>query len=157
MSNLDEQLIEYIKEVKDLWHPEELVLPRVYVIQDYHDLLVALRLKISRVDAIMGNVILIINQAKLKARHARIEHDDAWENAVRTTSTVEYSSAKEREAQYALKTFALRKSLRDAENFLDNSLWTKDYIYTVQQSLASFRRDLELASRLATDEIRLSH
>ena len=115
-----------------------------------HARMVGSRRALDRMEAILAELGLIRSRLRQLVAELQESYDEAWRKAFDSTRVGEYMSAKEKDAQYALKSLDQLASLRKGEKWLNQAEEVYDYVNLKYRGLLSAHRDYETRIRIIT-------
>lgn len=114
---------------------------------ELYDKLLLLRANLDRLDTLLLNALRIQRNSSLVAQLAKEQLEDAWNKVAASAHAQEYSSAKEREALYSVKTLDLKIVARKTEKARAELDFLVEYLKTAHRGMDGARRDLDTLVR----------
>lgn len=154
MSEIENTLLGWVTEAANLRASLDSGLSEE-TLADLHERLLRARAAQDRIEGILGQLLRLRGRIRLAVRSARDAYDDRLDEVIRSTKVTEYSSVREREAQFALGAFEERRGVRSVEKMLVEVDTAHDYVSLLHRGIDGARRDVDLRVRILTTESRL--
>lgn len=114
---------------------------------DLHEKLIRTRANLDRVEQLYADALKAQRDIREVLNNAKHNQEDAWNDAAVKGRQPEYSSAKEREANYSLASMEFKIKLRRAQSASNEVEFVVEHLRLMQRGLDGLRRDIELLVR----------